>query len=346
MQNELPDVAHTMHDDWHGHAEEVPLKQDRLRDPSTGLNHLRSVNSDIELTAFDASPTAENARATDQKLIETNLQTALEKAEFVLYYQPKIKLDTGAITGAEVLLRWIHPELGIVLPDRFLRVAEETGVIIPIGRWILAKACRQMKQWINADLGPLTLSVNISATELHQVGFVENVRTTLQDSGLEPASLVLEVNETALMRDLDASIAILQALKTLGVQLVLDNYGAGGTGPKHLQLLPIDAVKIDRAFVEEIQLVSKGVFIANAIIGMANKLNLKVIADGIESQVQHAYLQSHACAEGQGYLFSPAVSAASFSILLESGIVATFDYKSNMVSNSESARLQASWLSN
>lgn len=258
-----------------------------------------------------------NVRAVERQLIETSLRAALQERQFVLHYQPKVNLDSGVITGAEALLRWIHPEWGMVYPARFMPVAEDCGLIVPIGRWVLREACEQAKRWVDAGLGPLSIAVNISAMEFRQGDFFEEVRAILDDSGLDASVLELEITESVLMRDTESSAAILENLKNMGVQLAVDDFGTGYSSLAYLKKFPIDVLKIDKSFVDDIASSSDGSVIAGAVVGMGNNLKLKVIAEGVENRAQLEFLRRQHCEEGQGYLFSRPVVAEEFAKLLQ-----------------------------
>jgi len=266
-----------------------------------------------------------NTRAVERQNVESSLRQALEKNEFVLHYQPKVSLNTGAITGVEALLRWKHPKWGLLSPDRFLTIAEESGLIVPIGRWVLREACRQTKKWLDAIKTPVTIAVNISALEFRQPGFFAGVQKILSDTGLDPHMLELEITESVLMRDAETSTEILSKLKNIGVQLAVDDFGTGYSSLSYLQKFPIDVLKIDRSFVSEITSISDDGFIVSAVIGMGNSLKLRVVAEGIENEIQLAFLQVRDCEEGQGYLFSPPVVAETLAGMLMSGIIAKVD---------------------
>jgi diguanylate cyclase (GGDEF)-like protein/PAS domain S-box-containing protein len=261
-----------------------------------------------------------NIRAVERQFIEANLRLAVEKQEFVLHYQPKINLDTGMITGAEALLRWMHADWGMVLPERFVPIAEDCGLIVPIGRWVLREACTQAKQWMDAGLAPVSISVNISALEFRQKNFFEGVRDILNDTGLEAHCLQLEITESVLMRDAASSTAILQQLKNMGVQLAVDDFGTGYSSLSYLQQFPIDVLKIDQSFVNDIASATGNGIIVSAVIGMGNSLRLRVVAEGVENQVQLAFLKARHCEEGQGYIFSRPLIADQFAELLATGM--------------------------
>lgn len=267
-----------------------------------------------------------NTRAVERQFIESSLRQAIEGNEFVLYYQPKISLRTGVVTGSEALLRWAHPKWGMVQPGRFLQIAEDSGLIVNIGRWALREACRQAKQWHDSGIEQATIAVNISAIEFRHPSFFECVQTILEETGLDPKMLELEITESVLMRDVDSSAEILTNLKNLGVQLAVDDFGTGFSSLSYLQQFPIDVLKIDRSFVDEIKSISDDGYIVSAVIGMGNSLKLRVVAEGIENEIQLAFLQVRDCEEGQGFLFSQPVPATELREMLKSGIGAKIDF--------------------
>jgi diguanylate cyclase (GGDEF)-like protein/PAS domain S-box-containing protein len=246
-----------------------------------------------------------NVRAVERQLIESQLRLALENEEFELHYQPKFNLITGVITGVEALLRWQHSEWGITNTKKFITVAEESGLIVPIGNWVMREACMQAKRWIDAGLKPLQVAVNISWIEFHQDNFVEGVRQVLLESGLAAKYLQLEITESVLMRDADTSAKMLQQLRNMHVQIALDDFGTGYSSLSYLNLFPVSTLKIDQSFVNDIHSVKDKAIIVSAIIGMANKLKLCVVAEGIENKTQLEFLKLKDCEEGQGYFFSP-----------------------------------------
>jgi diguanylate cyclase (GGDEF)-like protein/PAS domain S-box-containing protein len=258
-----------------------------------------------------------NVRAVERRFFEGSLRRALEKREFVLHYQPKFNLETGAITGVEALIRWPHPDRGLVQPALFVPVAEDCGQIVPIGRWVLHEACRQAQAWIEAGLPPLPVAVNVSAMEFQGKDFLEGVRATLEETRMKPRHLELELTESVLMQDAESAVATLVALKAMGVRLAVDDFGTGYSSLSYLRKFPIDTLKIDQSFVRVITAGSPDDTIVSAIIGMGATLKLTVVAEGIEMGEQLAFLQRQKCHEGQGYLFSPPVSAEEFAILRE-----------------------------
>ncbi|MDO8961906.1 MAG: EAL domain-containing protein [Methylophilus sp.] len=257
-----------------------------------------------------------NTRAVERQSLETSLRMALEKNELVLIYQPKFNLSTSALTGVEALIRWQHPEWGEVMPERFVPVAEDSGLMIPIGRWVIRSACLQMKRWIQSGFPNMTVAVNISASEFLHKDFVSHLQAILLETGVDAHCLALEITETVLMRDAKASAIILHQLKAIGVVLVVDDFGTGYSSLSYLQQFPIDVLKIDRSFVTDIQAVTDEGIIVSAIISMGNSLKLKVIAEGIETAEQLAFLVSRHCHEGQGYLFSSPVTSQQLTHLM------------------------------
>ena len=264
-----------------------------------------------------------NTRAVERLIIQSNLGQAIEKQQLVLHYQPKVNILTGEITGVEALLRWQHEEWGEVFPDIFVPVAEDSGLIIPIGRWVLRHACMQAKSWQNKGLAPITMAINISAQEFLQKDFVENVRAALIETRLQPQFLELEITESVLMKDTEMARKTLHQLKQLGVILAVDDFGTGYSNLSYLQRLPIDVLKIDQSFVQNIESAEDDGIIVSAIISMANSLNLRVIAEGIENANQLAFLKAHHCEEGQGYLFGHPLKAEQFSAHLLKNMSAT-----------------------
>lgn len=253
-----------------------------------------------------------NARAVERQSTEADLRCALERNEFLLHYQPKVDIDSGKVTGAEALIRWQHPRRGIVFPDAFIPVAEDSGLIIRIGREVLRQACEQLKQWREGGLGSIVVSMNVSGLEFRDKHFVKNLRHMLHETGTAPHCLQLELTETVLMRNIETSIAMLQELKQMGVQLAIDDFGTGYSSLSCLSQLPIDILKIDQSFVRAIMGNSGNGAIVSAIIGMGSSLNQRVIAEGVETKEQLDFLHAHHCNEGQGYLFGAAMPPDKF----------------------------------
>ncbi len=257
-----------------------------------------------------------NQRAIERQAIEASLRHGLQQSQFLLHFQPKVDLSSGHITGAEALLRWQHSEWGMLLPERFIGIAEDSGLIVPIGRWVLRAACQQARRWRDAGLPELPIAVNISALEFRQDDFLDCVCAILRDTAMPPHLLQLEITETVLMRDVQSSAAVLGKLTDLGIQLAIDDFGTGYSSLSYLRLFPIDVLKIDRSFVHDIDAGADHGIIVGAVIGMGNSMGLRIIAEGVETPAQLAFLQALQCAEGQGYYFSRPLEAAEFVRLL------------------------------
>jgi diguanylate cyclase (GGDEF)-like protein/PAS domain S-box-containing protein len=253
-----------------------------------------------------------NTRVVEPLAIENSLHGALERGEFSLHYQPKMDLESGALTGTEALIRWQHPVRGTILPDRFISIAEDSGLIIPIGNWVLREACRQAKAWLDAGLGARPVAVNISAVQLRHKDFLETVRSILKDTGLEPRWLELELTESVLMQDAKSTGGTLQALKALGVRLAVDDFGTGYSSLSYLTQFPIDTLKIDQSFVHKMLLNSNDASMISTVISMGKNLNQRVIAEGVETEQQLRFLQARRCNEGQGNYFSLPLNAEDF----------------------------------
>lgn len=260
-----------------------------------------------------------NTRAVARQWIETGLHRALDRHELRLTYQPKVDLATGAITGAEALIRWRHPDRGLMLPAEFLPIAEETGLILGIGRWVLREACEQARRWIDAGR-PMTIAVNVSALEFRDTEFFANVSAALTNSRVEPRYLVLELTESVLMQHAESTTDVLRKLRDLGVQIAVDDFGTGYSSLSYLRDLPFDSLKIDPSFVREITADPDTARILGAVIGMAKSLKHRVTAEGVETSQQVAFLRARYCDEGQGDYFSPPVGPEEFARLLESGL--------------------------
>ena len=259
-----------------------------------------------------------NHLVTERVQMELSLRHALERNEFVLHYQQKVDLQSGAIVGSEALLRWMHPELGLVRPARFIPLAEETGLIVQIGEWVVEEACRQNVAWQQVGLEPGVVSVNLSARQFRKEGLVRAVSRILASTGLDPSLLEMELTESMVMHNAEAAIAILQGLKSLGVALSLDDFGTGYSSLAYLKDLPIDTLKIDRSFVRDIKAggdPGEGV-LAQAIISLGHALNLKVIAEGVETDAQLRFLLKHRCDEVQGFYYGEPASPDAFGKLL------------------------------
>jgi diguanylate cyclase (GGDEF)-like protein/PAS domain S-box-containing protein len=266
---------------------------------------------------------AMNVRAVERQAIEESLRRALERREFALHYQPRINLKTGEITGAEELIRWTHPIRGLVPPAQFIPIAEDCGLILPIGKWVLGEACRQARAWLDAGLLLGTMAVNISAMEFRDESFLEGVFATLQDAGLDPKSLELELTESVLMKHAESTASLLETLRARGVQMAVDDFGTGYSSLSYLRKFPIDTLKIDQSFVRQITTIPDETTIVTAVISMGRSLKLRVVAEGVETRAQMEFLQAHECDEAQGYYFSRPVPPLQFAKLLEAGISPT-----------------------
>jgi diguanylate cyclase (GGDEF)-like protein/PAS domain S-box-containing protein len=242
-----------------------------------------------------------NARALQRQSIENDVRHALERQELRLHFQPNVNLRTGQIIGVEALIRWLYPELGLISPAEFIPIAEASGLIVPIGRWVLTEACHQAQAWQEIGLVPVPVSVNISAVELRTKSFLDGVRATLADTGLEARLLELELTETFLMQDSTSTAAVLNDLKQLGVRIALDDFGTGYSSLSHLRRFPIDTLKIDRSFVRNVTTNTDDACIVRALIDMGRNLNMRVVAEGVETPEQLAFLQDGDCPFGQGY---------------------------------------------
>jgi diguanylate cyclase (GGDEF)-like protein/PAS domain S-box-containing protein len=259
---------------------------------------------------------AMNVRAVERQAIEESLRRALERQEFAVHYQPKVSLKTGEITGAEALLRWTHPVRGPIPPGQFIPIAEDCGLIRPIGNWILREACRQARAWLDAGLPLASMAVNISAVQFRNENFLQGVFSTLEETGLDPKYLELELTESVLMKHAESTEVILKTLRARGVQLAVDDFGTGYSSLSYLRRFAIDALKIDQSFVRQITTTPSETTIVTAVISMGRSLNLRVVAEGVETTEELAFLQAHQCDQAQGYYFSRPVAAPQFADLL------------------------------
>jgi diguanylate cyclase (GGDEF)-like protein len=273
-----------------------------------GPNNYRFFNQDM------------NAGTIERQSIAVDLHGASERQEFALHYQPKINLQTGEITGAEALIRWMHPGRGLVSPLQFIPVAEESGHIVPIGQWVLREACRQTREWIDAGLHAVPVAVNVSSLEFRSAGFLENLRAVLKETCLDPRYLELELTESVLMQHAESSVSVLRALKSIGVRLAVDDFGTGYSSLSYLRKFPVDSLKVDQSFVRDLTTDTGDATIVSAVISMGKSLGQCVIAEGVETEEQMTFLQAHGCDEAQGYYFSKPVAADQFAKLLETGV--------------------------
>ena len=260
-----------------------------------------------------------NVRALERQSVEENLCFALDRGELIMHYQPKINLKTGEITGVEALIRWQHPERGLIGPLQFISIAEDCGLMLPIGNWVLREACRQAKEWQDAGLRPIEMAVNVSSVEFRNEDFLEGVKAILEETGLSPHYLGLELTESVLMQHAKFTVPVLKKLKAMGVRLAIDDFGTGYSSLSYLRQFPIDTLKVDQSFVHGINADTDDATIINAVINMGSNLNHRVIAEGVETVEQVAFLQAHGCDEGQGYYFSRPVPASQFAKLLRAG---------------------------
>jgi diguanylate cyclase (GGDEF)-like protein/PAS domain S-box-containing protein len=259
---------------------------------------------------------AMNEESLERVRIEGGLRSALERNEFVLHYQPQVDLQSGRIVGMEALIRWRHPELGMVPPARFVGVAEDTGLIVPIGAWVMRTACAQNKAWQEAGLGRLRVAVNLSARQFGAAGLVPGIEAALRDTGLDASCLELELTESLFMGDITPAVELLHRMKALGVKLSIDDFGTGYSSFSYLSRFPIDVLKIDRSFVSDITHDANDAAIVDSIIALAHNLRLSVIAEGVETAEQLDYLRRQGCDEMQGYYFSRPLPAHEFEQLL------------------------------
>ncbi|SEM22121.1 MULTISPECIES: putative bifunctional diguanylate cyclase/phosphodiesterase [Pseudomonas] len=257
-----------------------------------------------------------NLRARQQQTLETGLRLALQREEFVLHYQPKLDLARGTVVGAEALVRWNRPGHGWVFPSDFIPVAEDSGLIVALSQWVLRQACLQSQAWQKQGLPPICMSVNVSAIDFRQHDYVERLTRTLAETGLDPTLLELEITESVLMQNVDATIATLHAIKQLGVRLAIDDFGTGYSSLSYLQKFPVDVLKIDQSFVRDLGTDSNDAKLVSSIIDLGKSLNLSIIAEGVETLEQLDFLKLHQCEEGQGFYFSKAVEPDAFARFL------------------------------
>lgn len=258
-------------------------------------------------------------RAVEVQSIEASLHLALERNEFLLHYQPKINLHTGAIVGVEALIRWQHPQRGLLQPGHFVSIAEDCGLILPIGRWVLREACRQAGAWINSGLPAIIVAVNTSALEFRSEEFLENVRATLNTTGFDPHLLEIELTESILMRDVESTNSVLHSLSDMGIRLAIDDFGTGYSSLSYLRRFPINTLKIDKCFVNQLNTNPDDATIVQAVIGLGKSLHQQVIAEGVETQEQYEFLLAENCDEGQGYYFGRPLAPQSLAALLKTG---------------------------
>lgn len=261
--------------------------------------------------------TAFNIGSSDRLALQSSLRHALERHELLLYYQPQVSLKTGEIVGAEALVRWQHPERGLISPDKFIPIAEETGLIVPIGEWVLKTACQQTKIWQNAGFSDLRISVNLSSRQFSQIDLRHQLVAILMETGLDPKYIELELTESMLVHNTEVAIRRLNALKSLGVEIAIDDFGTGYSSLSYLQQFPFDILKIDRCFIHKITDNPNNAAITKAIIEMAKTLNLKLMVEGVETEAELSFVCQNQCDGMQGYLFSRPLPSHDFAQLLK-----------------------------
>jgi PAS domain S-box-containing protein len=279
-----------------------------IKQAEAAMHHAKTHGRD----AYEFFTSSINERAVKQFTLENQLRKALVQNQFEMYYQPKVALVGQRVTGAEALVRWRHPELGIVSPAEFIPVAEDSGLIVPLGEWILREVCRQTVEWQARGLPPLAISVNLSAAQFRQKGIAETITHIVTESRADPALLDLELTESMLMEDLDSTISVMTALKQVGLTLSIDDFGIGYSSLSYLKKFPANTLKIDQSFVRDIATDTDDVAIITAIIALAHSLHLKVVAEGVENADQLRFLRDQGCEEVQGYFFSRPLTAGQF----------------------------------
>jgi EAL domain-containing protein (putative c-di-GMP-specific phosphodiesterase class I) len=253
-----------------------------------------------------------NARALERLTLENDLRRALEQDQLSLYFQPQLDLRTGQVVGAEALLRWHHPERGLIPPDDFIALAEESGLILSIGQWVLRAGCSEACAWRRSGLGDLRVAINISSLQWQRPDFVAETVAVLRETGLPPALLELEVTESTAMAYAEATATTLQRLRALGMAVAIDDFGTGYSSLNYLKSFPLDRLKIDRSFIKDIGAEDGNAAIVTAIIAMAHQLQIEVVAEGVETEAQLAFLRAHDCDQIQGHLLGKPLPAAQF----------------------------------
>ncbi|HZR04047.1 MAG TPA: GGDEF domain-containing phosphodiesterase, partial [Burkholderiales bacterium] len=289
-----------------------------IRNAGTALHFAKSQGRDN----YQFYSRAMNASALEKLSMESQLRRALDRGEFLLHYQPKISAASGRVVGMEALIRWHHPELGMVPPSQFIPLAEETGLIVPIGEWVLHAACEQNQSWQRQGKAGLHVAVNIASPHFRQ-GLVASIRSALDHSGLHPALLEVELTESMLMQSVETTMVTLHEIKEMGVRLAIDDFGTGYSSLSYLKRFPLNALKIDRSFVQDLPRDPEDAAITRAIIAMAHSLRLQVVAEGVETDEQLAFLQQQGCDVFQGFLFSRPVPASEAASLVQVQRVAT-----------------------
>jgi diguanylate cyclase (GGDEF)-like protein len=268
-----------------------------------------------------------SVRAVERQFIEESLGRALERREFVMHYQPVIDLKTGTITGFEALIRWLHPTRGLVPPAQFINIAEDCGLMLPIGRWILREACRQAQAWVEAGLPKVTVAVNVSTRQFRDESFLTNLLAALNETGLDPKCLVLELTESVLIKHAETAASVLRVLREIGARVAIDDFGTGYSSLSYLRKFPVDILKIDQSFVRQISTSDEDRAIVAAVVNMAHSLKLRVIAEGVESRGELEFLKAHQCDEVQGYYFNQPMPADEFANLLRAGVAEVYQVR-------------------
>jgi len=254
--------------------------------------------------------------------LEASLRHALERSEFFLQYQAKLDLRTKRITGVEALLRWQHPKLGLVPPAQFIPVAEDTGLIVPIGRWVLSTACAQNAAWQREGLPPVCMAVNLSARQFADDSLPQDIRAVLEETGMKPELLELELTESMVMRNAERATRLLGQIKKMGVRIAIDDFGVGYSSLAQIKRFPIDTLKVDRSFIRDLERNAEDRAITEAIISMGKTLSLTVVAEGVETQEQQTFLTDHACDAMQGYYFSKQIDHDEFASFVRKHLAA------------------------
>lgn len=249
--------------------------------------------------------------------MEKSIRYAIKNQEFTLYYQPQIDLKSGKVIGLEALIRWIHPKKGIIPPNKFIPIAEKTGLIREIGKWVIYEACRQNKEWIEKGYKPIKISINLSAIQLKQKNLIEDIKNIIEETGVDSNYIEFEITENAAIKDLEKTIGILKELKQMNFQIALDDFGTGYSSLNYLKMLPIDYIKLDKFFISNVTIDSKEQAITKFLIKLAKEMAIKIIAEGIETNDQYDYLKKHNCDIGQGYLFGKPISANEIEEILK-----------------------------
>ena len=264
---------------------------------------------------------AMNAKAVERQIIEANLRSAIALGQFILHYQPKVDLSTGRIAGVEALIRWFHPLEGMIAPSRFIDIAEDSQLIIPIGEWVVRAACQQIKRWRDQGLDDVCVAINVSTTELTQSRYVDTILAIIEEEGISPQALQLELTESVLMNDLPQNQQVLLRLKAAGLSLALDDFGTGYSSLAYLTQLPFDVLKIDQSFIRHVNSRADNSAVVAAILAMGKSLQHCVVAEGIEDPQELFFLQRNGCQQGQGYLLSQPLSETHVTALLRVGSV-------------------------